>query len=112
MVNTTKENNHQKDNEFSGHDPFGPYKTMIDFWQKYSIDWIKKYEEFINDIQRMSELQKESLKTIEKMGELYKEMLLNVEKMNKLYKESIRITDKMTRYWLEYATVFSKKDNE
>ena len=85
---------------------------MIEFWQKYSTNWMEQYEEFIKDIQRIGELQKESLKNTQRMSELYKELVGTVENMNLLYKESVKITERMTTYWVDYSKSFFQKEKE
>lgn len=103
----------EKNDEQSIDSPLpNPFTSMIEFWQKYSTNWMEQYGEFIKDIQRIGELQKESLKNTQRMSELYKELVGTVENMNLLYKESVKITERMTRYWVDYSKSFFQKEKE
>lgn len=112
MTRKTKKNDdkigdHLKDGNISH-----PYASMLELWQNYSTAWIEKYQEFVADIQRIGELQRESLKNIERMNELYKDLVECVEKMSSLYKESLTIAQRMTQYWIDYQSLFKNNKDK
>lgn len=106
MTGKTKKNDDKIEDHLKDGNISNPYASMLEFWQKYSTAWLEKYQEFVGDIQRIGELQRESLKNIERMNELYKDLVECVDKMSSLYKESLTITQRMTQYWIDYQALF------
>ena len=113
MSDKAKKNPEKKGESSSTESPVpNPFTSMIESWQKYSTTWMDKYGEFIRDIQRAGEIQKESLKNTQRMSELYKELVYTLENMSLLYKESVQITERMSRYWVDYSKSFFQKEKE
>ncbi|MFB5601203.1 MAG: hypothetical protein ACE5SW_13365 [Nitrososphaeraceae archaeon] len=112
MTDKTKKNGEKIENHLTDGHINNPYTSMLEFWQKYSTAWMEKYQEFVDDIQRIGELQRESLTNIERMNELYKDLVESVEKMSLLYKESLTITQRMTKYWIDYQAFFQKEKDD
>ena len=87
-----------KKNNFDKSDPF---TSGMAFWQNYISDLFSIYNQFIDDIQRMSQIYRESAELTKEMGTLYKELAIHIEKMNQLYRESAELTDRMNKYCVE-----------
>ena len=87
-----------KKNNFDKSDPF---TSGMAFWQNYISNLFSVYTQFIDDIQKMNQIYRESAEITKEMGTLYKELAVHIEKMNQLYRESAEITDRMNKYWLE-----------
>ena len=87
-----------KKNNFDKSDPF---TSGMAFWQNYISDLFSIYNQFIDDMQRMNQIYRESAELTKEMGDLYKELAIRIEQMNKLYRESAEITERMNKYWLE-----------
>lgn len=87
-----------KKNNFDKSDPF---TSGMVFWQKYISNLFSVYNQFIDDMQRMNQIYRESAELTKEMGSLYKELAIHIEKMNQLYQESVKITEKMNKYWVE-----------
>ena len=89
---------YDKKNNFDKSDPF---TSGMAFWQNYISNLFSVYNQFIDDIQRMNQLYRESAELTKEMGTLYKELAIHIEKLNQLYQESAEITQRMNKYWLE-----------
>ena len=80
-----------------------------------TMTWFDTYNEFIKNIEKVTQLQKdyvtnlerinylynESIKNIERVNELYDTFIRNYEKINRAYEQQFDNMQRMTQKWLD-----------
>lgn len=87
------------------------YSQMMTWFEMYS-EFIKNLEkvnqlqrDFITNLERINYLYNESIKSIEKVNDLYNQSIRNYENMNRSYEQHFENMQRMNQKWLD---VFSK----
>ena len=61
------------------------------------MTWFEMYNEFIKNLEKVNQLQRDYITNLELINYLYNESIKSIERVNDLYNQSIRNYEKMSR---------------